>query len=207
VTVSHPAHELSAAALRRRITAALDRDRRVLAPGDRVRAAVLVLFVFRGGGPALVFAKKSEEVPHHKGQFSFPGGVLRAADESAVQAALREAEEEIGLDPAAVEVLGLFDDAPTSVTNFVITPVLALARTEPSFRPDGHEIERVLEIPLAHLLDPACFREELWERGGVSRPVAFFRYRDEVVWGATSRILRDVLDALFPEAVPSRGDR
>jgi 8-oxo-dGTP pyrophosphatase MutT (NUDIX family) len=176
----------------------LERDRLVVAPDERVRAAVLVLFVYRRGRPALVFAKKTEDVPHHKGQFSFPGGVVRASDGSIVEAALREAHEEIGVDPAAVEVLGLFHDSPTSVTNFVITPVLALARTEPVFRPDGREIERVLEIPLAHLLDPACFREETWERGGVSRPVVFFRYGEDVVWGATGRILRELLDALFP---------
>jgi 8-oxo-dGTP pyrophosphatase MutT (NUDIX family) len=164
-----------------------------------VRAAVLVLFVFRAGVPMLVFAKKTEDVPHHKGQFSFPGGVMRADDQSPVEAALREAWEEIGLETADVEVLGLFDDVPTTVTNFVITPVLALARTEPRFRPDGREIERVLEIPLAHLLEPTAFREEQWEREGVQRAVLFVSYGEDVVWGTTGRILHEVLDALFPE--------
>jgi 8-oxo-dGTP pyrophosphatase MutT (NUDIX family) len=191
--------DLSPGALRRRLAAALARDRHVVALDDRVRAAVLVLFVYRQGRPGLVFAKKTDDVPHHKGQFSFPGGVVRAADASIVEAALREAHEEIGIAPAAVEVLGLFDDSPTSVTNFVITPVLALARAEPVFRPDGREIERVLEIPLTHLLDPACFREEIWDRGGVSQAVVFFRHGDDVVWGVTGRILRGLLDALFPE--------
>jgi 8-oxo-dGTP pyrophosphatase MutT (NUDIX family) len=191
--------ELPVEALRRRIVAVVGRDRRVLTLRDRVRAAVLVLFVYRGGVPALVFGKKTEEVPHHKGQFSFPGGVVRSEDVSVVDAALREAREEIGLDTAEVEVLGLFDDVPTTVTNFVITPVLALARTEPRFRPDGREIERVLEIPLAHLLEPAAFREEQWEREGVTRAVLFVSYGEDVVWGTTGRILREVLDALFPE--------
>jgi 8-oxo-dGTP pyrophosphatase MutT (NUDIX family) len=199
VTVSPPAHDLAWPALRARVARVLGRGRRALAADARVPAAVLVLFVYRDGAPALVFAKKTETVPHHKGQFSFPGGVVRPSDRSVVDAALREAQEEIGLDPGAVEVLGLFDDAPTGVTNFVITPVLGRARDEPVFRPDGREIDRVLEIPLAHLLDPTCFREELWESGGVSRPVVFFRYGDDVVWGATGRILRELLDALFPE--------
>ncbi len=191
--------QLTAEALRGRIAALVGRDRRALALPDRVRAAVLVLFVYRGGVPLLVFAKKTEDVPHHKGQFSFPGGVVRSDDESPVEAALREAREEIGLETADVEVLGLFDDVPTTVTNFVITPVLALARAEPRFRPDGREIERVLEIPLAHLLEPTAFREEQWEREGVRRAVLFVSYGEDVVWGTTGRILREVLDALFPE--------
>ncbi len=194
-----PAAELPVDALRARIAAALGRDRRALTLPDRVRAAVLVLFVYRGGQPALVFGKKTEDVPHHKGQFSFPGGVVRSSDASVVEAALREAEEEIGLDPAAVEVLGLFHDIPTTVTNFVITPVLGLARGAPSFRPDGREIERVIEIPLAHLLEPATFREEEWEREGMKRAVLFVSYGDDVVWGTTGRILREVLDAMFPD--------
>jgi 8-oxo-dGTP pyrophosphatase MutT (NUDIX family) len=194
-----PAAELSIDALRARIAVALGRARRVLTLPDHVRAAVLVLFVYRRGQPALVFGKKTEDVPHHKGQFSFPGGVVRNSDSSVVEAALREAQEEIGLDPAAVEVLGLFHDIPTTVTNFVITPVLGLARGEPAFRPDGREIERVIEIPLAHLLEPTTFREEEWEREGVKRAVLFVSYGDDVVWGTTGRILREVLDALFPD--------
>ena len=200
-----PAADLSVDALRNRITTALGRGRHGLALGDRIRAAVLVLFVYRGGVPALVFGKKTEDVPHHKGQFSFPGGVVQRSDRSVVEAALREAREEIGLESTGVEVLGLFDDVPTTVTNFVITPVLALARGEPSFRPDGREIERVIEIPLAHLLRPDAFRVEQWEREGVRRPVVFVNYGEDVVWGTTGRILRELLDALFPETSTVRG--
>jgi ADP-ribose pyrophosphatase YjhB (NUDIX family) len=205
--VAGPAADLSADALRSRITAVLGRGRHTLALGDRIRAAVLVLFVYRGGVPALVFGKKTEDVPHHKGQFSFPGGVVQHSDVSVVEAALREAREEIGLEASAVEVLGLFDDIPTTVTNFVITPVLGLARGEPVFRPDGREIERVIEIPLAHLLQPDAFRVEQWEREGVQRPVVFVNYGDDVVWGTTGRILAELLGAIFREtpAVPGAG--
>ena len=200
-----PAADLSVDVLRSRITAALGRGRRTLALGDRIRAAVLVLFVYRSGVPVLVFGKKTEDVPHHKGQFSFPGGVVQHSDGSVVEAALREAQEEIGLEASAVEVLGLFDDIPTTVTNFVITPVLGLARGEPIFRPDGREIERVIEIPLAHLLQPAAFRVEQWEREGVRRPVVFVSYGDDVVWGTTGRILSELLDAIFPGTPAVRG--
>lgn len=192
---------LSPESLRARVRSTVGRGRRSLEPENRVPAAVLVLFVYRDGVPALVFGKKTEDVPHHKGQFSFPGGVIRSGDASVVDAALREAEEEIGLSPSAVEVLGVFDDVLTTGTSFVITPVLGLARGAPVFRPDGREIERVIEIPLPHLLRPGAFRVEQWERGGVTRPVLFVDYGEDVVWGTTGRILRELLDALFPEAL------
>jgi 8-oxo-dGTP pyrophosphatase MutT (NUDIX family) len=174
----------------------------VAEPGDRVPAAVLLLVVYRSDEPHLVFSKKTEAVPHHKGQFAFPGGVVETFDASRVETALREAREEIGLDPAAVEVLGVMDDAPTATSGFVITPVVGLSETAAAFRPDGREIERVLEVPLRVLLDPACFREEQWERGGVVRPVAFFTCGDDVIWGATAGILKRFLDMTFREETP-----
>lgn len=188
--------ESLAARVRRAIAS---RARREIAPGGRVPAAVLVLFVYRDAEPHLVFTKRTETVPHHKGQFAFPGGVVRAHDPSRVATALREAEEEIGLDPTTVDVLGLFDDSPTSASNFVITPVIGLCRGAPVFRPDGREIERVVEIPLRQLLDPVAFREEWWERDGRRQPVAFYTRGEDVVWGATARILRELFVVLFPE--------
>jgi 8-oxo-dGTP pyrophosphatase MutT (NUDIX family) len=173
------------------------RRRRVVETADRVAAAVLVLFVYRGVEPHLVFTKKTETVPHHKGQFAFPGGTVETFDASRIETALRETQEEIGLDPADVEVLGLFDDSPTATSRFLITPVIGLCRTAPVFHPDGREIARVVEVPLRRLLDPAAFREELWDRGGAPQSVAFFTLGDDVVWGATARILKDFFDAVF----------
>ena len=161
-----------------------------------------MLFLFQGAEARLVFAKKTETVPHHKGQFSFPGGTVEPTDRSRIDTALREAEEEIALDRNLVDVLGVFDDTPTAGSNFVITPVVAMARVAPTFVPDGREIERVVEIGLERLLDPAIYREEWWERGGIRRPIAFFTLGQDVIWGATGRILRDFLDLVFPEARP-----
>lgn len=189
--------------LRARVARAMEaRSRRVVEPGDRVPAAVLLLFVERGGELHLVFTKKTETVPHHQGQFAFPGGVVETFDASRVGTALREASEEIDLDPAAVEVLGELDDVPTATTRFVITPVVGLCPTPPTLRADGREIERVLEVPLGRLLDRGAYREEQWEREGQLRPVAFFTYGADVIWGATARILREFLDLVFPEARP-----
>lgn len=193
--------KLDVETLRARLLAALEgRARRVVEPGDRVPAAVLVLVVCRDGEAHLVFTKKTGDVPHHQGQFSFPGGVVERSDASRVETALREAREEIGLDAREVEVLGMLDDLPTATSRFVITPVVALARGTPALRADGREIERILEIPLRDLVDPAAYREELWERDGALHPVLFFTYGDDVVWGATARILRGLLDLLTAPA-------
>jgi 8-oxo-dGTP pyrophosphatase MutT (NUDIX family) len=190
--------KLDVESVRDRVQQALAaRPRRVAEPSERVPAAVLLLFVYHGGEPHLVFTKKTETVPHHKGQFSFPGGIVETEDGSRVETALREAREEIGLEPGAVEVLGVLDDVPTATSGFVITPVVGLAVTPPLLRPDGREIERVIEVPLRDLLDPVRFREEHWERGGTLHPVLFFTCGEDVIWGATARILREFLDLVF----------
>lgn len=184
-------------ALRKRLDAALSRRPRLtLDRSDLVSAAVLVP-VTDHGGPHVVFTKKTSGVPHHKGQFSFPGGVVETRDGSRVETALREAWEEIRLPAEAVEVLGLLDDTPTRATNFVITPVVGIVRDPVEFRPDGREIERVIEVPLATLRDPAIFRTEMWERDGQPHPVLFYQVSaDDLVWGATARILSQFLALL-----------
>ncbi len=183
-------------ALRKRIETALaNRPRRVVEGKGLVPAAVLLLLIDRAG-PHVLFTKRTERVSHHKGQFSFPGGIVEAWDGSRLEAALREAQEEIGLPPEAVEIIGTLDDAETRATSFVITPFVGLIREPVRYVPDGREIERVLEVPLAALLDPANFREELSERDGRRQPVYFYQYGGETIWGATARILKQFLDAV-----------
>jgi 8-oxo-dGTP pyrophosphatase MutT (NUDIX family) len=184
-------------ALRHRLDAALSRrPRRALDRSDLVSAAVLVPVTDRGG-PHVLFTKKTATVPHHKGQFSFPGGIVDTRDGSRVETALREAWEEIRLPAEAVEVLGLLDDTETRATSFIITPVVGIVRDRVEFEPDGREIERVLEVPLATLRDPAIFRTETWERDGERHPVQFYQVSaDDVVWGATARILTQFLELL-----------
>lgn len=187
-------------ALRKRLDAALSRRPRLtLDRSDLVSAAVLVPVTDRGG-PHVVFTKKTSGVPHHKGQFSFPGGVVETRDGSRVETALREAWEEIRLPAEAVEVLGLLDDTPTRATSFVITPVVGIVRGPVEFKPDGREIERVIEVPLATLRDPAIFHAEMWERDGELHQVLFYQVSaDDVVWGATARILSQFLAILDEE--------
>lgn len=189
-------------AVRKKVEAALaDRRRRVVDSESLIPAAVLLLLTNRRG-PHIVFAKRTEDVAHHKGQFSFPGGIVETWDGSRLETALREAKEEIGLPPSAVDILGTLDDTETRATQFVITPFVGLIREPVSYTPDGKEIERVLEVPLEALLDPARSRVEMWERDGEIHPVYFYEYNGETIWGATARILKQFLDLVFPEGAP-----
>jgi 8-oxo-dGTP pyrophosphatase MutT (NUDIX family) len=171
------------------------RSRRVVPRGELVPAAVLVPLVERGE-PCLVFVKRTDLVDHHKGQISFPGGTVDPGDGSFLDTALRECEEEIGLPRRTVEPLGALDDTETFATQFVITPLVGLIREAVTWRPDGREIEAVLEVPWSALTDPRNFRVEWWERAGARRPVYFYDWAGATIWGATARILKHYIDLM-----------
>ena len=171
--------------------------RRVVPGNELVRAAVLVPIVDRGE-PCLVFTKRTQRVATHKGQISFPGGAVDPGDGSFLEAALRECEEEIGLPRAAVEPLGELDDTETVATQFVITPWVGVIRKPVAWRTDGAEVERVIEVPFTALAAPGGLRVEHWERDGARRPVYFFDYGGDTIWGATARILKHYLDLVAP---------
>ena len=190
-----PSLEALVARTRARLPA---RARRIVPPGPLIRAAVLVPIVNRGEA-FLLFAQRSDHVGQHAGQISFPGGRIDAGDRDDLQAALREAEEEVGLPPSLVEPLGALDDTETFATQFVITPWVGVVRSPVVWRPDGHEIDRVIEVPVAALLARGCFRVERWARDGVTRDVYFYDYQGTTIWGATARILKQYLDVIAPE--------
>lgn len=171
------------------------RERRVVVGGPLVKAAVLVPIVDRGE-PFLVFAKRTDRVGTHRGQISFPGGRVDPGDAGFLEAALRESEEEIGLPREAVEPLGALDDTETVATQFIITPWVGVVRQPVAWQPDGHEIDKVIEVPLAALRDRANLRVEYRERGGAIHEVLFWDYQGETIWGATARILKQYLDVL-----------
>jgi 8-oxo-dGTP pyrophosphatase MutT (NUDIX family) len=175
------------------------RERRVVVGGPLVKAAVLVPIVDRGE-PFLVFAKRTDRVGTHRGQISFPGGRVDPGDPGFLEAALRESEEEIGLPRTVVEPLGALDDTETVATQFIITPFVGFVRAPVAWQPDGHEIEKVIEVPLAALRDRANLRVEYRERGGVMHEVLFWEVPgSETIWGATARILKQFLDLLERE--------
>lgn len=151
-------------------------------------AAVLVPIVFEPR-PRLILTKRSSALRHHPGQIAFPGGKLDAGDDGPAGGAMREAREEIGLDPANVRVLG-FLPAHETVTAFSVTPVVAqvIARFEPV--PQPGEVEEVFDVPLSHVLDPARYNREFRLWGGRRRYFYTVPYGPYYIWGATARMLR-----------------
>lgn len=185
----------------RRACSGLPEPRRhlVRVPGIRA-AAVLMPFFEREGEAAVVLTKRPEHMPTHKGEIAFPGGRHREGDGSLADTALREAEEEIGLVPAEVEVVGELEAYGTLSSRFAIVPYVGLLAAEPEYRPDPGEVEKVLEVPLSELMGDGVHREERWGIGPIDRPVHFFELEDETVWGATAGILTWFLEHLVASA-------
>jgi 8-oxo-dGTP pyrophosphatase MutT (NUDIX family) len=194
-------------------------------PGFRP-AGVLVAILAREEGPTLLFTLRTETVPHHKGEVSFPGGGS-APGEAAAEAALREAEEEVGLERHRVELLGALDDVP-SIARYVVTPLAAAVRQPPDlFVRAEAEVLEPFEIPLARLLHPSVRRASLWDPAGLPAEIprsllashipfeevdpasghwrvwSFHAHPGRVIWGLTARILADLLDRAFGRPDPS----
>jgi 8-oxo-dGTP pyrophosphatase MutT (NUDIX family) len=151
-------------------------------------AAVLVGLVDRPAGPALLLTQRTEHLRDHAGQICFPGGRIEAADAGADAAALREAEEEIGLDPARVGVLGELPSYQT-VTGFRIHPVVGWVSPPLELRPDPFEVAEVFEVPLHFVLDPRNHRRQSYRRGPLTRGYYVLPYQGRFIWGATAGIL------------------
>jgi 8-oxo-dGTP pyrophosphatase MutT (NUDIX family) len=181
--------EAIAEIFRRRIARAADR------PGFR-QAAVLLPLYENESGPHLVLTKRTEMVPTHKGQISFPGGGFEEADGDLLATALREAEEEIGLHPKDVEIVGALDDTFTVSSQHVVRPFVGFIPYPYLFHPEPFEIERLIQLPISALLGGVPFREEVWEREGRPLTVFFYEYDGDTIWGLTARILKQFVEAV-----------
>lgn len=191
---------LEADILRRRLAS---RRRREIHDPALQRAAVLLLLFRHEGETQVLLTRRTDSVEHHKGQISLPGGAADSPGEESVTTALREAEEEVGLPGAACTILGLFDDFPTP-SGFCVTPVVAAAADLPALRPNPHEVEEILSVPLRVFLDPSNERVEHRVSGATTTDVYFYSFGSHEIWGATASILRNFLRAALPG--PERQD-
>lgn len=166
----------------------LNPDARPAEPPRLRAASVLVPLIERGAGLNVVLTRRAARLRHHPGQIAFPGGKQDPGDPTPLAAALREAREEIGLDPETVTLLGSFDRHET-VTRFSVTPFVGLIGAD--FRPriDPSEVEEVFEVPLAFLVDPARRRMHRRHLPGGWRAYPAIPYGPYYIWGATARML------------------
>ncbi len=159
-------------------------------------SAVLVGIVDLPDGPAVILTRRTDHLRNHPGQISFPGGRVEES-ESVHEAAVREAHEEVGLDPESVHIIGELDPLTTFVSNSLIVPVVARIEGIPSFILQEEEVARVMLTPLQDLVRKDTYHNEWWARPQGDINIHFFELDDETVWGATGRILRQLIDVVL----------
>jgi 8-oxo-dGTP pyrophosphatase MutT (NUDIX family) len=159
--------------------------------GENLKASAVLIPLFHNQGQYhVLFTERSDEVVFHKGQVCFPGGTQESSDVSLLQTALREAEEEIGLDDKDIEILGELDDITTLVTNYVISPFVAFIPYPHSLKTDGKEVKATFSVPLSFLMDEANFKQDSYA----------YEYEGHIIWGATARIVRQLVGLLKSES-------
>jgi 8-oxo-dGTP pyrophosphatase MutT (NUDIX family) len=164
------------------------RDAVLAAIGRRIPAAVLIGVVDRAAEPAVLLTQRADHLRDHAGQISFPGGRIEPGDASTTAAALREAEEEIGLDPGRVEILGELAPYDT-VTGFRIHPVVGWIEPPFELRLDRYEVADAFEVPLRFVVDPLNHRRHSLRRGALTRGYYVLPYQGRFIWGATAGML------------------
>ena len=163
-----------------------------------LRPAAVLLLLERTPGYSIVLTKRTHLVEHHKGEISLAGGMTEPDDRDAEHTALREAHEELGVDPQDVDVLGKLGELIT-VTGFSVQPIVGVIDSQYPMVPQKTEVDRVLHMPLSVLRDPESWFEDVREWNGERHVLRSCRWDGELIWGATSRILQR-----FLELVPSQ---
>jgi len=160
-------------------------------------AAVLVLIHPRNGEPHIIFTERTNHVEHHKGQMSFPGGACDDSDDCHETTALRETWEEIGVEREHVRVIGSLDDMVT-ISNFRVTPFVGVLEFEGAYpySINDHEVARIVEVPLSFLLEEGNMELEVRQHQGREVLVPAFSYNGHRIWGATARMLHQLIELL-----------
>jgi 8-oxo-dGTP pyrophosphatase MutT (NUDIX family) len=184
------ASQLKMATLRRAIEGG-----RMKIPDKVKQGGVLMLFYPVNGEIYLVFMKRTEYPGVHSGQVSFPGGSREPDDRDIIQTALREAEEEIGVDRNLVTPIGRLSELFIPPSNFLVTPIVGFTNERPDFRPDPVEVAKILEIPLDLFLKEETRQiKEITVYPDLNMKVPCYYAGDEVIWGATAMILNELVD-------------
>lgn len=166
-----------------------------------VPAAVLVPLFFKEGEAHLLFTKRTELVAHHKGQISFPGGRRDETDKDLLHTALRETEEEVGVKPEDIQVLGRTDRFLTN-TFFLVSPYVGFYSYPYPYVISTGEIDRLIEVPLLHLLQPDVFEVKPLTKNGYKWMIHYYRYNGDVIWGVTGFLLSNFISLIFDEKRP-----
>ncbi len=173
-------------------------------PGNKVyqeveeaalKAGVLILLYPWKNRLHLVFTRRTERVEFHQKQVSFPGG-RQEQGESFEETAIREAQEELGINPESIQVLGKLTPLYIPPSNYCIYPIVASTSTRPDFRPFSQEVAEVIEVPLDHLLDSQNVKREMWTYEGAQIEVPFYSFEEHKIWGATSMVLAELVELL-----------
>jgi 8-oxo-dGTP pyrophosphatase MutT (NUDIX family) len=161
-------------------------------------AAVLVPLFEKGNEFHILFTKRTETLEYHKGQICFPGGARHETDRDLKDTALRETFEEVGVNPNDVRILGELDSMGTVTSNFLITPYVGIIPYPYEFQVSADEIETLIEVPISALLDEHNYSEEAYDLNGELLTGFVFEYQGNVIWGATARIIRQLIEIAFP---------
>jgi len=168
--------------------------------GQYQPAAVLIPVQEREDGDHIVLTKRAEHLSRHRGQIAFPGGRVDAGDAGELEAALRESQEEIGLDPAHVNVLGRMDQVMAAY-GYVVTPFVGMVPPDYEFRPNPAETAAVFSVPIDVLLEPKnlSLADHGWSNGAT---VYHFQYKHWDIWGATANMIVQFLDVVYGYRAP-----
>ena len=172
------------------------REKRYINDAERVPAAVLVPLYQKNGQYHIIFIKRTEKVRDHKGQISFPGGARNKDDPTLLHTAVRESQEEIGLQAEDIEVIGELDDELTTTTNYTVTPFVAVIPWPYRFRENSDEVAGILEVPIEALLKNGPVSENGEVLNGKPIESYTYDYNGNVIWGATARIVKKLLDII-----------
>jgi len=180
-------------ALLAQIEAVIHQHKAVEIPiGEYRPASVLMPLYWKNGELYTLFTRRTSHLKDHSGEISFPGGGRHDGDTDILETALRECEEEVGLDREDVTVFGRLDDVVSSY-GYHVVPWVGLIPSDYPFKTDPFEVESLIELPLRKLRDPAVFSEEDWHHKGRVLPVYFYRLEGHEIWGLTARVLTQFL--------------